>query len=138
LSEERTFPLYGVLINSVLLVMTLWILGYSFSYSRRVYQIFKLTEMPLLFNNICITLSCVMYIVNSSLYIGYLIKFYESQRDTKYEYLQRIQQTIIGIVFMFMFFAFQFDLYKWSIFIASSSTLDRYNQQEQALLFEKR
>ena len=138
MSEERTFPLYGVLINSVLLVMTLWILGYSFSYSRRVYQIFKLTEMPLLFNNICITLSCVMYIVNSSLYIGYLIKFYESQRDTKYEYLQRIQQTIIGIVFMFMFFAFQFDLYKWSIFIASSSTLDRYNQQEQALLFEKR
>jgi hypothetical protein len=124
--QQHPYPLYGILINAILLVMTLGILAYSLMYSRRVYQIFRLSEVPLFFNNLCITLSCVMYLVNSSLYIAYLIKYYQSERSTDYEYLQRIQQTVIGLVFMFMFFAFQFDLYKWSIFIASSSTLDKY------------
>ena len=45
---------------------------------------------------------------------------------------------VIGIVIMFIFFALQFDLYKWSIFIASSTTLERYDRFEQQLLFEKR
>jgi hypothetical protein len=39
---------------------------------------------------------------------------------------------------MFMFFAFQFDLYKWSVFIASSSTMDRYTLEERSLVYDKR
>ena len=39
---------------------------------------------------------------------------------------------------MFMLFAFQFDLYKWSVFIASSSTMDRYTLEERSLVYDKR
>jgi len=49
-----------------------------------------------------------------------------------------VQETVIGIVFMFMFFAFQFDLYKWCIFIAGSSDIDKYSMQEQEHVFSRR
>ena len=39
---------------------------------------------------------------------------------------------------MFMFFAFQFDLYKWSVFIASSSTMEHYTLEERSLVYDKR
>lgn len=39
---------------------------------------------------------------------------------------------------MFMFFAFQFDLYKWSVFIASSSTMEQYTLEERSLVYDKR
>ena len=74
-NQQTVFPLNGILINVVLITMTLGILIYSLMYSRRVYKIFKLSEVPLFFNMICINLSCVMYMVNSSLYISYLVKY---------------------------------------------------------------
>ena len=39
---------------------------------------------------------------------------------------------------MFMFFAFQFDLYKWRVFIVSSSTMGRYTLEENFLVYDKR
>ena len=111
---------------------------YSLICLRRVFKIFRFTEVPLFFNNLCISLSCVLYITNASIYLAYLVKNYGKQGSEDYNYLQQLQQTIIGIVFMFMFFAFQFDLYKWSVFIASSSTMDRYTLEEKSLVYDKR
>lgn len=73
--------------------MTFVILIYSLIYQVKVYKTFGLSEGPLFFNNLCIALSCIMYIVNSSLYISYLIKYYENKKNQgqiSYEYLQQI------------------------------------------------
>jgi uncharacterized membrane protein YidH (DUF202 family) len=73
------FPLYGVLINAFLLVLTLCILVYSLICLRRVFKIFRFTEVPLFFNNLCISLSCILYISNASIYLAYLVKNYGKQ-----------------------------------------------------------
>lgn len=50
-----------------------------------------------------------------------------------------MHENIIGVAFMFSFFAYQFDIYKWSIFIASSSRcLDKCNYQQKLYVFESR
>ena len=85
------FPLYGVLINAFLLALTLGILVYSLICLRRVYKIFRFTEVPLFFNNLCISLSCILYIANASIYLAYLVKNYGKQGSEDYNYLQQLQ-----------------------------------------------
>jgi hypothetical protein len=85
---SNPFPLNGILINAFLLALTLCILVYSLMCLTRVVKIFRFTEVPLFFNNLCISLSCILYIANSSIYLAYLVKNYENQGNLQYNYLQ--------------------------------------------------
>jgi len=71
--------------------VTLGILVYSLMCLTRVFKIFRCTEVPLFFNNLCISLSCVLYIGNSSIYLVYLVKNYGKQGREDYNYLQQLQ-----------------------------------------------
>ncbi len=78
--NSTPFPVFAIGINALLLGLTLIVLAYNIMAGKKVYHLFRMAEKPLFFSNLCITLSCVAYIVNCGLYIGY---FYQSYEEVK-------------------------------------------------------
>ncbi len=93
-----------------------------------------MTEIPLILSNMCIIFSSMFYITNCCLFSTYLMKNHDVNWVDNIdimksgEFFNRLQVCFIGVSIMFNFFAYQFDIYKWTIFIATStSSLEEFD-----------
>jgi hypothetical protein len=102
----------GIFISLVLFVTSMY-------YFKKVCTLFGARDSSLLLNSCCLGIASLTYSVALSINVASLATGYpeinELSENLKYTYIPAISLSAIWLVF-----AFQFDIYKWAIFILAS------------------
>jgi hypothetical protein len=115
----RTFPDKPISVLSVGIFISLVLFLTSMYYFKKVCTLFGARDSSLLLNSCCLGIASLTYCISLSINVASLATGYpeinELSENLKYTYIPAISLSAIWLVF-----AFQFDIYKWAIFILAS------------------
>ncbi|TNV78760.1 hypothetical protein FGO68_gene14159 [Halteria grandinella] len=110
-----------------MLMIALFLIGFSSFLTFKIYRLVKFKDLSLLFSIISLTLAlfCIAVYSIVDIFFRLFVQEFEDMIEA-YELLTCIEQVDRAKV-MFIFCAFVFDIYKWCIFIIATNKQNVYN-----------
>ncbi len=119
------FPSKALTTQSLTILICIILFVYSLFSLSKIIRIFKFQDIIMIMNTLCVALNFACYGIAMSFFISNMLMRYRDQNISELSELLRFMYLpVLSVTSIFTFFAFQFDIYKWLIFIVGASSLN--------------